>query len=167
MLTDEDAWKSGLYYCSDNGDGRMATGWKYITAENDEDTEREGDGYWFYFATNGKKTRDTDSKKINGRKYRFDENGAAHFEWYNDPGTASGSSAVSKFYNTEEQCWMSTGWFKAIPDEDVEDVYKRQAQKFQGHSRILPASDGNQHPLPPVGPGLFPEIPGQFPMNLR
>ena len=38
MLTDEDAWKSGLYYCSDNGDGRMATGWKYITAENDEDT---------------------------------------------------------------------------------------------------------------------------------
>ena len=21
--------------------------------------------------------------------------------------------------------------------------------------------------LPPVGPGLFPEIPGQFPMNLR
>ena len=45
--------------------------------------------------------------------------------------------------------------------------FSRTAQKFQGHSRILPASDGNQHPLPPVGPGLFPEIPGQFPMNLR
>ena len=25
MLTDDDAWKSGMYYCSDNGDGRMAT----------------------------------------------------------------------------------------------------------------------------------------------
>ena len=86
MLTDEDAWKSGMYYCGDNGDGRMATGWKYITAVNDEDDDREGDGYWFYFATNGKKTADNDSKKINGRKYRFDENGAAHFEWYNDPG---------------------------------------------------------------------------------
>ena len=107
MLTDEDAWKSGMYYCGDNGDGRMATGWKYITAVNDEDDDREGDGYWFYFSTNGKKTADNDSKKINGRKYRFDENGAAHFEWYNNPGTAS-SSAVNKYYNTEEECWMST-----------------------------------------------------------
>ena len=92
MLTDDDAWKSGMYYCSDNGDGRMATGWKYIPAVNDEDDDREGDGYWFYFSTNGKKTVDNDSKKINGRKYRFDENGAAHFEWYNNPGTASSST---------------------------------------------------------------------------
>ena len=119
MLTDEDAWKSGMYYCGENGDGRMATGWQYITAENDEDTERDGDGYWFYFATNGKKTKDNDNKKINGRKYRFDENGAA-FEWYNDPGTASGSNAVNKFYSSEDQCWMSTGWFKAIPNEDID-----------------------------------------------
>lgn len=119
MLTDEDAWKSGMYYCGDNGDGRMATGWKYITAVNDEDDDREGDGYWFYFSTNGKKTADNDSKKINGRKYRFDENGAAHFEWYNNPGTAS-SSAVNKYYNTEEECWMSTGWFKTVPSEDVD-----------------------------------------------
>ena len=120
MLTDEDAWKSGMYYCGENGDGRMATGWQYITAENDEDTERDGDGYWFYFATNGKKTKDNDNKKINGRKYRFDENGAAHFQWYNDPGTASGSNAVNKFYSSEDQCWMSTGWFKAIPNEDID-----------------------------------------------
>ncbi len=77
MLTDDDAWKSGVYYCGDNGDGRVATGWKYIQAENDEDDDREGDGYYFYFGTNGKKTADKDSKKINGRKYRFDENGAA------------------------------------------------------------------------------------------
>ena len=66
MLTDEDAWKSGMYYCGENGDGRMATGWQYITAENDEDTERDGDGYWFYFATNGKKTKDNDNRKSMG-----------------------------------------------------------------------------------------------------
>lgn len=120
MLTDDDAWRSGMYYCGDNGDGRMTTGWKYITAVNDDDSEREGDGYWFFFGTNGKKTKDNDSKKINGRKYRFDEDGAAHFEWYNDPGNATDSNAVNRFYNTEEQCWLSTGWFKAIPDEDID-----------------------------------------------
>lgn len=128
MLTDEDAWKSGLYYCGENGDGRMSTGWKYIPAVNDDDTDREGDGYWFYFSSNGKKTSDDDSKKINGRKYSFDENGTAHFEWYNAPGTASSSSASSssanKYYNTEEQCWMSTGWFKTVPSKDVDpDAY--------------------------------------------
>lgn len=120
MLTDDDAWRSGMYYCGENGDGRMTTGWKYITAPNDDDTEREGDGYWFFFNSNGKKVKDDDSKKINGRKYRFDEDGAAHFEWYNDPGTATDSNAVNRFYNTEEQCWMSTGWFKAIPSENID-----------------------------------------------
>lgn len=125
MLTDDDAWKSGVYYCGDNGDGRVATGWKYIQAENDEDDDREGDGYYFYFGTNGKKTADKDSKKINGRKYRFDENGAAHFEWFNDPGTASsstasGSTAANRYYSTEEQCWLSTGWFKTVPSAEVD-----------------------------------------------
>ena len=44
---------------------------------------------------------------------------AQHFEWYNNPGTAS-SSTVNKYYNTEEECWMSTGWFKTVPSEDVD-----------------------------------------------
>lgn len=125
MLTEDNAWKSGMYYCGDNGDGRVATGWQYITAENDEDEDREGDGYYFYFATNGKKTVDKDSKKINGRKYRFDENGVAHFEWFSDPGaasgsSASGSSATNRYYSTEEECWLSTGWFKTVPSADVD-----------------------------------------------
>lgn len=120
MLTDDDAWKNGVYYCGENGDGRMVTGWKYLPAVNDSDTDREGDGYWFFFANNGKKTKDNDNKKINGRKYRFDEYGAAHFEWYNNPGAASGSNAVNKFYSTEDKCWMSTGWFKAIPNETID-----------------------------------------------
>ena len=54
MLTDDDAWKSGMYYCSDNGDGRRATGWKCIPAVDDEDDDREGGGYWFDLSTNGK-----------------------------------------------------------------------------------------------------------------
>lgn len=119
MLTDEDAWRSGVYYCGMEDGGRMATGWKYLTAENDEDDDREGDGYWFYFKPNGKKTTDSDSKKINGRKYRFDENGVAEFDWYAKPGVGSDSSA-NMYYNTEEQCWLSTGWFKTVPSADVD-----------------------------------------------
>lgn len=125
MLTDDDAWRNGVYYCGENGDGRVATGWKYIEAVNDEDEKRDGDGYYFYFLTNGKKTVDQDSKNINGRKYRFDENGVAYFDWFNEPGTstdsnATPSNAVNKYYSTEEQCWLSTGWFKTVPSEEVD-----------------------------------------------
>lgn len=122
MLTDDDAWKNGLYYCNDNGNGRMTTGWKYMEAVNDEDKSRDGDGYWFWFGSNGKKISNDTSKTINGRKYRFDENGAAYFEWYNNPASVSSASSSSalKYYNTEEQCWLSTGWFKAVPDENID-----------------------------------------------
>lgn len=156
MQTDDDAWKNSLYYCGENGDGRMSSGWKYIEVVNSEDDHRDGDGYYFWFGSNGKKTTDSDSKKINGRKYRFDENGVAYFEWFNDPGTASGSTASSssaiKYYNKEEECWLSTGWFKAVPDEtadpegyeDGEEVWyyaqsdgelvKSQIKKINGQS---------------------------------
>lgn len=123
MLTDEDAWRTGLYYCGLEDGGRMATGWKYLTAEDDDsEKDRDGDGYYFYFNTNGKKVTDTDSKKINGRKYRFNEEGVAEFDWYAKPDTASGSSASSSnmYYSTEEQCWLSTGWFKTVPGENVD-----------------------------------------------
>lgn len=118
MLTDEDAWKDGLYYFGD--DGKLRTGWNYIEAVNEDDEDREGDGYWFFFNSNGKKVSDDDSKTINGRKYRFDEYGAAQFEWYNNPDLASGSNAPGKYYNAEDQCWVSTGWFKTMPDEDID-----------------------------------------------
>lgn len=122
-LTDEDAWKNGMYYCGDQTDGRQATGWKYLDAPDDDNSDREGDGYWFYFGTNGKKIKDTDKKTINGRKYRFDENGKAEYEWYANPGIASptaGTPLNAQYYNTEEQCWLATGWFKMVPSEEID-----------------------------------------------
>lgn len=56
-----------MYYAGGFDDGKIVTGWSYITAENDEDVNRDGDGYWFYFKSNGKKIVDTDSKTINGK----------------------------------------------------------------------------------------------------
>ncbi len=113
MLTDDDAWKSGMYYCSDNGDGRMATGWKYIPAVNDEDDDREGDGYWFYFSTNGKKTVDNDSKKINGQYYGFDVNGKMLQGLYRIEFEANGKTirSAEEIEDVDE-----------IPDEDEDGV---------------------------------------------
>ena len=114
MLTDDDAWKSGMYYCSDNGDGRMATGWKYIPAVNDEDDDREGDGYWFYFSTNGKKTADNDSKKINGQYYGFDVNGKMLQGLYRIEFEANGKTirSAEEIEDVDE-----------IPDEDEDGVF--------------------------------------------
>ncbi|MCD7870485.1 MAG: cell wall-binding protein [Enterocloster clostridioformis] len=114
MLTDDDAWKSGMYYCSDNGDGRMATGWKYIPAVNDEDDDREGDGYWFYFSTNGKKTVDNDSKKINGQYYGFDVNGKMLQGLYRIEFEANGKTirSAEEIEDVDE-----------IPDEDEDGVF--------------------------------------------
>ena len=114
MLTDDDAWKSGMYYCSDNGDGRMATGWKYIPAVNDEDDDREGDGYWFYFSTNGKKNVDNDSKKINGQYYGFDVNGKMLQGLYRIEFEANGKTirSAEEIEDVDE-----------IPDEDEDGVF--------------------------------------------
>ena len=114
MLTDDDAWKSGMYYCSDNGDGRMATGWKYIPAVNDEDDDREGDGYWFYFSTNGKKTVDNDSMKINGQYYGFDVNGKMLQGLYRIEFEANGKTirSAEEIEDVDE-----------IPDEDEDGVF--------------------------------------------
>ena len=103
-----------MYYCSDNGDGRMATGWKYIPAVNDEDDDREGDGYWFYFSTNGKKTVDNDSKKINGQYYGFDVNGKMLQGLYRIEFEANGKTirSAEEIEDVDE-----------IPDEDEDGVF--------------------------------------------
>lgn len=120
MLTDEDAWQEGVYYCDPANGGRLAVNeWKYLEAVDDENDDREGDGYWFYFQSNGKKVVEKDSKRINGRKYRFNEYGAAEFEWFADPALSSGTNA-GLYYSDEDQCWLATGWFKAIPDQDID-----------------------------------------------
>ena len=45
------------------------------------------------------------------------EYGVANYDWYMD---ASGSTVSSYYYSTEEKCYLKTGWFKAVPDPDVD-----------------------------------------------
>ena len=51
MLTDEEAWKEGLYYCDPENGGRMVlNGWKYLEAEDDENDDRMGTDTGFIFS---------------------------------------------------------------------------------------------------------------------
>ncbi len=117
--TEEDAWKNGIYYMGEAGDGALRRSqWVKLEVEDDENEDDDFDGsYWFYFNSNGKKLSDT-TKKINGRKYRFEENGNAVFNWYQTASDATASES-NMYYNEPDQCWQAEGWFKSVPSEDV------------------------------------------------
>jgi len=118
--TDEDAWKSGIYYLGEAGDGALRTlQWARLEVEDDEnEVEDFDDTYWFYFGSNGKKYTDT-QKTINGRKYRFEENGNAVFNWYS-LASDSAASDSNMYYNLPTQCWRAEGWFYSVPDKDLD-----------------------------------------------
>lgn len=121
-VTGDDAWKDGVYYCGESSDGAQVNSkWAYLEAvDEDNDEDDFEDAYWFYFGSNGKKVKDT-TKTINGKKYRFDENGAAEFSWYEKTASSStASSSSSLYYNQIEECWLSVGWFKTVPSESVD-----------------------------------------------
>ena len=134
-LTEDDAWKTGLYYCGDENDGAQAVGWVSlnIVAEDDEYGEGfsslnvfddEDQTRWFYFKSSGKKMSGEEDKKINGKMYSFDEYGRMNAEWviYDaSPATASiGQTAYTEswsYYNSpEDGARVTKGWFKVVPD---------------------------------------------------
>lgn len=119
-VTGDDAWKEGVYYLGEAGDGAVRHNqWQLLEVEDEENEDDEFDGsYWFWFNTNGKKAKDT-TKTINQRKYRFEEYGNAVFNWYRlaSSSTASGSDM---YYNKPEQCWQAKGWFQSVPDPDID-----------------------------------------------
>ena len=138
--TDDDAWTSCTYYMGDEDDGAAAIGWAQIHVIDDDlywdkkDEESEDQDYWFYFQSNGKKTKYEGSqdhgiktKTINGKKYGFDANGRMTFEWtqvstYNTSATSSTASAVEHFnyFNDRDNgARVSKGWFKTVPDESI------------------------------------------------
>lgn len=119
-VTEEDAWKTGVYYLGENGDGALrANRWERLLVEDDENDDDEFDGaYWFWFGANGKKVQDT-TKTINGRKYRFEENGNAVSNWFS-LASSSTASASDMYYNQPEQCWQAQGWFQSVPDETID-----------------------------------------------
>lgn len=150
-VTDEDAWRTADYYLGENGDGALkANEWQKLEVEDDDSEDDDFDGhYWFYFSSNGKKVKDS-TKTINGRKYRFREEGNAEFNWYLKASDSSASES-NIYYNEPDQCWQASGWFKTVPGENIDpeayendeehwfyalkdgDVIKSQIKKINGY----------------------------------
>lgn len=141
MVTGEDAWRTGVYYCGDEDDGTVVqNAWRELEAQDDENEDASfADQYWFYFQNNGKKAVNT-KKTINGGKYLFLENGNAQYEWYATPSDATPGNAESavknSYYKRPDQCWLATGWFYTVPSEEIDalDYADDQPYWFYGLS---------------------------------
>lgn len=149
--TGDDAWKEAEYYCGDENDGAQATGWKLIhilDEDWDPDSEVNGDLFdeeqdrWFYFKTNGKRY-ENEEKTINGKKYRFDEEGRMVAEWFTvgtpttlvgtpyQPVGIDGTTTIDPNYqgnpgytttwryygSPEDGARVTKGWFQVVSSE--------------------------------------------------
>lgn len=115
-----------MYYTGE--DGAMLTGWQYLEDPEDfeettastpvETGDRDDDGHHYYFFNvRGKKFVPTDGggigeRTVDGKRYCFDENGAAQFGWVNVEGTEDDSDEPItdyRFYNRDGT--LRTGWY--------------------------------------------------------
>ena len=146
--TGDDDWTDAEYYLGDENDGAMSVGWRLISItdedwDEDDDTFDEDQDRWFYFKSNGKRyANDPDSDKefvvktINGKKYGFDENGRMVAEWnvsttVGTDGEATYTREWSYFSSPEDGARKTKGWFKVIPDEDLDaDEYDDAAEHW-------------------------------------
>ena len=145
--TGDDDWTDAEYYLGDENDGAMSTGWRLISItdedwDEDDDTFDEDQDRWFYFKSNGKRYYNDNADKefvvktINGKKYGFDENGRMVAEWnvsttVGTQGQATYTREWSYFSSPEDGARKTKGWFKVIPDEDLDaDEYDDAAEHW-------------------------------------
>jgi glucan-binding YG repeat protein len=102
-------------YYGSNDDGAMHTGWLLYQDAIDGNDNYDDEFYWFWFDSKGLKKKDS-SKKINGKTYAFDENGAMLKEW--DIATFSNKSTIGWFNAAEDGHLAKSTWIWAS-EEDV------------------------------------------------
>ena len=132
-LSGDTDWESrgekDVYYCGDWEDGAMKTGWQKITVCDGDDDDEEKD-FWFWFKSNGKRYINTsgkaykEDKKINGKKYGFDDRGVMVYEWANMDTATGGDASVSNwryFSDPEDGARKTKGWFKVVAPSDNND----------------------------------------------
>ena len=110
MLTD--SWVDDEYYVGDDG-AMLINTWKKTLADEDmDDPEDDGDS-WYYFGSKGKKTT-SDTKKINGKTYFFDDDGKMRDGWYQD-----GNDVY--YLGDENDGARTSGWlWLEKPDDDAD-----------------------------------------------
>ena len=99
MLTD--SWVDDDYYVGDDG-AMLTNAWKYTMSDDDQDDPDEDGEHWYYFNNKGKKVTSgtSETKKINGKTYCFNEDGEMQYGWHEDDGNAY-------YLGTEDEGWRA------------------------------------------------------------
>ena len=129
MMSGDDAWREGTYYADPNNGGRLViNSWAYIYAEDPDNEERDGDGYWFFFDGSGKKVTDKVNKTINGRRMEADPD--MRYEIYEYDGESYLISSSGKIMKNRTNIKDGDGYYycadkKGIVIYQGEDRYKK------------------------------------------
>lgn len=131
-----------MYYLGDNG--VMLTGWQKLypydndgnNIANGPDTNgNEDDKKWFYFGSNGKKIVPSSSsstgyveKKIDGKRYAFNDKGELVTGWVNVGTSASSAIRGYRYFNADGS--IRTGWYSIEPPEDLSGSYDDPVEWF-------------------------------------
>ena len=108
------------YYLGEENEGWARTGWQLLEPAEDLSSEEYDEEEWFYFRSNGKMRSGT-SAYIDGKYYRFNEDGVMEDEWHS-VGAASDSSATSAFAGPNGS--VTNGWvYTAEPGDEDGDQY--------------------------------------------
>ena len=111
MLTD--SWVDDEYYVGEDGAMLVNTWKKTLSDEDMDDPEDDGDS-WYYFGSKGKKTT-SDTKKINGKTYFFDDDGKMRDGWYQD-----GNDIY--YLGDEDDGARTSGWLWLEKPDDDDDI---------------------------------------------
>jgi len=136
-----------MYYTDENG--VMVTGWQKLKDPDDDSTEDTKTNYpgdsttndenvhWYYFSSTGKKyvpldvsDGDYGERKVDGKRYSFDTNGARQYGWVNIKGTSGVDQAITdyRYYNSDGS--IRTGWYSLNPPEDLSSNYSADVVWF-------------------------------------
>ncbi|WP_125143146.1 glucan-binding protein [Clostridium transplantifaecale] len=107
-----DTWVDDDYYVGEDG-AMLINQWKKTMTDDDMDDPDEDGENWYYFGSKGKKT--TNSKKINGKTYYFDEDGKMQYGWYENDKNVY-------YLGGEDDGARTSGWlWLEAPDADDDD----------------------------------------------
>ena len=107
------------YYLGTENEGWAKTGWQYLEPDEDLTGDEYDDFEWFYFKSTGK-MRYSCTAYIDGKYYRFNEDGVMEDEWYS-VSTSTESAGISAYASANGT--VTNGWvYTTEPGDDSSDL---------------------------------------------
>lgn len=136
-----------MYYC-DPSDGHMKTGWANVPDPEDQYEDSDAKSHWYYFSASGKRYKPGDDaaeyteRRIDGKRYCFDQFGAMQTGWIKVNKNYSGIKAY-KYFGTDGT--VKTGWYSTYPPEEIADEYEYSVEWFYFSSAGVPEASSTSN----------------------